>query len=196
MRAAWATDIHLGFCDDKERRDFYRTLVETRFDVLLLTGDIGGESHLGGSPEPLDHTETVRQLKEMEESVRRPIYFVLGNHDYYLRSMAAVRTAVVELCRGSELLHFVQEDGSLHRWERRRTTTSKAWPRTAVSTLPGTPASPSLRCRAGRNWLPWANPPRSRSAAVGLLPGSARMPTESSLTCNSRPALPCLPRWR
>ncbi len=127
MRAAWATDIHLRFCDDEERRDFCQTLVETEFDVLLLTGDIGGESDLDGNPEPLDHTETVRLLKELEESLRRPIYFVLGNHDYYRSSMAAVRTAIVELCRGSETLRCVQNDGVIPLTERTALVGHECW---------------------------------------------------------------------
>ena len=127
MRAAWATDIHLRFCDDDERRDFYRTLADTPFDILLLTGDIGGESDLGGLPEPLDHSETVRHLKELEENVRRPIYFVLGNHDYYRSSMAVVRTAVAALCRGSRMLHFVQEEGVVALTERTALVGHECW---------------------------------------------------------------------
>jgi len=112
MKAAWATDIHLRFVDPDEREVFYRELIESECDVILLTGDLGGECDLqDGQREPLAETETAADLKELAEAVRRPIYFVLGNHDYYRSSFAAVRQAVHDLCQGSDFLHFVQQEG-------------------------------------------------------------------------------------
>jgi 3',5'-cyclic-AMP phosphodiesterase len=127
MIAVWATDIHLRFCDDEERAKFYRDLADMPFDALLLTGDIGGESDMAGNPEPLPHSDTLRFLAEVESAVGRPIYFVLGNHDYYRTSIASVRDHVVELCRRSRKLHFVQSDGIIALTDRTGLVGHECW---------------------------------------------------------------------
>lgn len=67
MRLAWLTDIHLNFLDDAERRRFLET-VATQSDAVAISGDIGESPNILG------------YLKEMEEILRKRIYFVLGNH--------------------------------------------------------------------------------------------------------------------
>ena len=39
--------------------------------------------------------------------LRRPIYFVLGNHDYYFGSIDKVRKAVKQLCQERPNLHYL-----------------------------------------------------------------------------------------
>lgn len=85
MRLAWATDIHLDFLDDDGVRRFAASLAAPRADALLLSGDL---SHA----EQLEH-----HLRLLGQGVPGPIYFVLGNHDYYGSSIAGVRQAVRDL---------------------------------------------------------------------------------------------------
>lgn len=85
MRLAWATDIHLDFLDDDAVRRFAAALAAPRADALLLSGDL---SHA----ESLEH-----HLRLLAQGVPGPIYYVLGNHDYYGSSIAAVRQAVRDL---------------------------------------------------------------------------------------------------
>jgi predicted MPP superfamily phosphohydrolase len=70
MKLAWATDIHLGHASESVRRKFYQSVKE-QADALVVTGDIA-ESHILGSA-----------LTALATLTERPIYFVLGNHDYY-----------------------------------------------------------------------------------------------------------------
>ncbi|MFY0533230.1 metallophosphoesterase family protein [Nannocystis pusilla] len=85
MRLAWATDIHLDFLDDGQVRRFAAELAAPRADALVLSGD-------------LSHAETLEHhLRLLAQGVPGPIYFVLGNHDYYGSSVAAVRAAVLDL---------------------------------------------------------------------------------------------------
>ena len=49
---------------------------------MVITGDIAESDSLGTS------------LMVMDALVGRPIYFVLGNHDFYHGSVAATRSAV------------------------------------------------------------------------------------------------------
>lgn len=77
MRAIWLSDIHLNFILPEQRIDFYKTLTKT--DYIFITGDIA-------------EADTVQSmLQEMTEHVKAPILFVMGNHDYYIGSIQAVR---------------------------------------------------------------------------------------------------------
>jgi len=63
---------------------FYDQIVAEQPQVLLVTGDIG------------ESDSVVRFVTELGQLA--PIYFVLGNHDYYRGSIRRVRTEVAELC--------------------------------------------------------------------------------------------------
>ncbi len=81
-KLVWLSDIHLDFLDPAQRTTFYRRLNAIQFDYLLITGDIA-TSH-----------ELIPALSELSEALRRPIGFVLGNHDFYDSSFYAVRAAL------------------------------------------------------------------------------------------------------
>lgn len=83
MRATWLTDIHLNFLRPLALQAFYDRVRAEKPDILLVTGDIGeGDSVL-------------RFVEELAGIA--PIYFVLGNHDYYRSSIATVRAAMQRL---------------------------------------------------------------------------------------------------
>ena len=94
MQLAWLTDIHLNFVDDSQRRLFLES-VRDRADAVAISGDIG-ESHDVG-----------QFLTEMDEVIRKPVYFVLGNHDFYNGSIAKTRLEVAEIARRSKLLEYL-----------------------------------------------------------------------------------------
>ena len=73
MQYAWLTDIHLNFIDSVVRQRFYQEIVDTKCDGVLISGDIA------------EAPCVVNILNEMVRYIDRPIYFVLGNHDYYKR---------------------------------------------------------------------------------------------------------------
>ena len=79
MKLAWGTDIHLNFLESADRKIFYQDIVETKPNAVLISGDIA-------------EAPTVSDiLEEMAKHIAKPIYFVLGNHDYYQSSVANVR---------------------------------------------------------------------------------------------------------
>ena len=92
MKAAWLTDIHLNFLKTNQMDVFLKTLSRELADCFLVSGDIGESDSL------------VEYLRQMLSVLDRPIYFVLGNHDYYGDSIKAVRSRVVELTRKQEKL--------------------------------------------------------------------------------------------
>jgi len=91
MKLIWLTDIHLNFLDSDDRHTFYKSLPEC--DGILISGDIA-ESH-----------NVYDILNEMQKEIRKPIYFVLGNHDFYGGSIESVKTKYL-LCGNPELFYL------------------------------------------------------------------------------------------
>jgi predicted phosphohydrolase len=84
-RTAWLTDIHLDFLKPIERNGFYYDVAEPDPDSALVGGDISESRTL------------VERLAELDRVWTFPVYFVLGNHDYFNGSIRQVRAEVDEL---------------------------------------------------------------------------------------------------
>jgi hypothetical protein len=98
-RLAWLTDVHLNFLDPPEREAFYRTLAQTDADAFLVGGDVG------------EAPDVALHLSAIDRAVRRPVYFVLGNHDFYRGSIAGVRAQAEALAVASPNLHWLPRAG-------------------------------------------------------------------------------------
>lgn len=99
MKLIWLTDIHLNFLGTEDRKNFYRTVAAASGDKILISGDIA-------------EAPTVSEiLKEMAKTLQKPIYFVLGNHDYYHGQIESVRQEMRELTKNEPLLHWLPESG-------------------------------------------------------------------------------------
>ncbi|MCA9470501.1 MAG: metallophosphoesterase family protein [Nitrospirales bacterium] len=98
MYIVWATDIHLNFLNKPGREQFLRSIVQHDPDAVFITGDI--------AEAPTLHFH----LQEMQEAIQKPIYFVLGNHDYYYGSIQDVRSAMRHLSESRQGLTYL--DGS------------------------------------------------------------------------------------
>jgi 3',5'-cyclic AMP phosphodiesterase CpdA len=85
MRLAWLSDIHLNFLAAPAAERFFAAVRETGADAVMLTGDIG------------EARSVIPWLERLDDALQRPIYFVLGNHDFYGGSIAAVRAAAADL---------------------------------------------------------------------------------------------------
>ena len=99
MKALWTTDIHLNFCDQDRLDRFLDDLRDTESDCALVGGDIAEAPAL------------TDRLREIGAAVARPVYFVLGNHDFYDGSIEEVRQAVSALCVESPGLIWLGESG-------------------------------------------------------------------------------------
>lgn len=100
MKLIWLTDIHLNFLGATGRQDFYQTIINESIDGLLISGDIAE------APSVSD------QLKEMAKIIQKPIYFVLGNHDYYRGKVDSLRQEMRELMQAEPLLHWLPASGA------------------------------------------------------------------------------------
>lgn len=94
---AWATDVHLDFLKGDQRRliAFAESLVERNPTGILLTGDVSVAHQL------------VFHLSAVERVVQRPIYFVLGNHDYYGSGIEEMRKSMHQLSNISPFLKYM-----------------------------------------------------------------------------------------
>jgi 3',5'-cyclic AMP phosphodiesterase CpdA len=91
-RLAWLTDIHLEFLEPDARLAFVDYLAESMPDIVLVGGDPGIALNFASF------------LQILERRLACPIYFVLGNHDFYRGSIAEVRAAAERLSKSSSWL--------------------------------------------------------------------------------------------
>ncbi|MCB9709664.1 MAG: metallophosphoesterase family protein [Nitrospiraceae bacterium] len=101
MRMAWATDIHLNFLEHHARALFFQSIIDCQPDVVCVTGDIAETPSL------------IFHLHEMEHALRRPLYVVLGNHDFYFGSIEKVRLMVQEWCQQHAGLTYLSDKKSV-----------------------------------------------------------------------------------
>jgi len=95
MKLVWLTDVHLNFLDANERKKFYQEIINTRCDGVLVSGDIAE------APSIKDI------LQELAKFIEQPVYFVLGNHDYYRGQIDEVRREIGELTASNEYLFWL-----------------------------------------------------------------------------------------
>jgi len=98
-RLAWATDIHLEFCSTTRIEQFAAEVRATSPDALLLAGDNATAPSLATA------------LTLLERLLPCPIWFVLGNHDFYKGSLAAVRAEIAARTADSPSLRWLPSAG-------------------------------------------------------------------------------------
>lgn len=99
MRVIWLTDLHLNFVPQKARERFYERVWAAGADAILAGGDVGEAGSVAAF------------LSEMEAAFGKPIYFVLGNHDFYHGSFASVRGEVAAVAGASRHLTWLTTAG-------------------------------------------------------------------------------------
>jgi Icc-related predicted phosphoesterase len=96
-KAIWLSDIHLNFLKEEGIVSFLASLKNTYSDSVWISGDIAQADTL------------IEYLSIIESEIKRSIYFVLGNHDYYLGSFDEVRSKIRKLCNVSERLCWLSD---------------------------------------------------------------------------------------
>jgi 3',5'-cyclic-AMP phosphodiesterase len=101
-RLVWVSDVHLNFVDARTRQELYGSIGRAEADGLLVGGDVGEAANLA------------RFLQEMAaELPGLPIYFVLGNHDFYGSTIELVRKAMRELTARSGQMIWLTGSSSI-----------------------------------------------------------------------------------
>lgn len=82
VKVGWTTDIHLNFCHIDKIKAWADKINENDMDCLVVTGDIAEGSNIDD------------YLTIMHTYIKCPIYFILGNHDYYDSNTKTVRVTM------------------------------------------------------------------------------------------------------
>lgn len=93
----WLTDIHLDYLFSKERKRFLFALSGTKPDVVFVGGDVSKAKHLDDD------------LRALRKATSAPVYFVLGNHDYYGSRFSAVHEKIRKLTREQSCLFWLED---------------------------------------------------------------------------------------
>lgn len=96
----WASDFHLNFLRLQGAVKFFgEALMNENPDAtgLIITGDIS------------DGKRLERHLRALAEGFTKPIYFVLGNHDYYNSSWLNIDKMVACLVKEIPHLHWLNQ---------------------------------------------------------------------------------------
>jgi len=90
MRIHWLGDIHLNFLTADDFIVFIDLFMKHESDAMVITGDIA-EGDCFDS-----------YLALMAEAYKKPIYYVLGNHDYYRSSFRKVKDKATALDKAAK----------------------------------------------------------------------------------------------
>ena len=96
LSCLWISDAHLDAIETP--KPFFELIQAHTPDLLLIGGDLAN-GH-----------ETDRLLKEIDRLFSIPIYFVLGNHDFYTRSIEKTKEEVGKLSAHSQHLHYLSHE--------------------------------------------------------------------------------------
>ncbi len=98
-KIAWLSDIHLNLLTLKELERFIQKVSLLDVDSFLIGGDIGEGPSVTG------------YLSYLESHLKRPIFFVLGNHDFYHCSFEQVYVEIYKLTARSKYLNWLPKAG-------------------------------------------------------------------------------------
>jgi len=99
MRLIWLTDIHFDFLSGRQQAAFLARLSEQAPQAVLLGGDISIAPRL------------TEDLEAIGAALQVPIYFVLGNHDFYHGGIEKVHNQVRRLFRQRKKLCWLEDPG-------------------------------------------------------------------------------------
>lgn len=95
VKIVWATDLHLDAADRFSLLKFFTSFQEASADIAVISGDISNGS------------QSLMHLRKLAELITKPLYFVLGNHDYYFGSIHEIRKEAAKLTAEYPLLHYL-----------------------------------------------------------------------------------------
>ena len=95
MKLLWLTDLHLNFVAHEEIEALLSAIRAKDPAAVLIAGDIGESQNL----------ESCLRLFELR--LKAPLYFVLGNHDFYNSSIEKVRSRAAEISAESDRLKWL-----------------------------------------------------------------------------------------
>lgn len=96
-KLVWVTDLHLDAADLEAQAYFLDELLNSKADLFLVGGDI------------CNGAQCLHQLEVMQKALNKPMYFVLGNHDYYHGSIEDIRQLARNSSASNKNLKYLTE---------------------------------------------------------------------------------------
>ena len=96
-RLAWVTDPHFNHVSLPAWERWCDAVLSLEPRAVVITGDIS------------EGDDVVFQLQRVAEEIALPIYFVLGNHDFYQSSIGKTRQRVIQASRDDPRLHYLTD---------------------------------------------------------------------------------------
>ncbi len=97
MRLGWITDPHLNHCSLAAWERFVAQVRQSDCAAVVISGDIS------------EGEDVMFQLRRMADAFAVPIYFVLGNHDFYFSSLERTRRGIREGAAADPRLHYLPD---------------------------------------------------------------------------------------
>ena len=97
----WITDPHLNFLTQSQIIEFFLKIQSYQPNGIFLTGDISTGNKI------------ISHLKLMANIISCPIYFVLGNHDFYHSDYSAIQNDIVRLTKDNKNLKYLSVQQSI-----------------------------------------------------------------------------------
>lgn len=99
-KLCWLTDLHLDRTAPDERSALFRKLRNDDYDQAIITGDIATAETL------------CDELAQLADACgKKPLYYTLGNHDFYGSDLEQVYGRMRRLCDKIPNLHHLQDAG-------------------------------------------------------------------------------------
>jgi predicted MPP superfamily phosphohydrolase len=99
MRLIWLTDIHLNFVPAPELNRLTHAIKREQPDAVAISGDIA------------EAPNCAFYLQLLAQALACPLYFVLGNHDYYRGDFETVAEMTRDACARVVDLHWLNDSG-------------------------------------------------------------------------------------
>lgn len=97
MQLVWITDPHLNHVSDSDRDAWFQQIASHGHDGVVISGDIS------------EGDGVVLHLNTIADRLAVPIYFVLGNHDFYRRGIDQTRQDVIYATRQQRQLVYLTD---------------------------------------------------------------------------------------
>ena len=92
----WLSDLHLDRANESAKEEFFDMLSATRYDGVVITGDISTRDQI------CSHLRALAKA-----CAPRPVWFVLGNHDFFGGAFAEVDALADAVCHEHSNLHHL-----------------------------------------------------------------------------------------
>lgn len=99
IRIVWSTDLHLDAAGKQQYQLFFDLIATYEPDLVLIGGDICNGS------------SSILHLRQMAKLINKPLYFVLGNHDFYYGSIPKIRNMAQEHSKKHKGSQYLTDNG-------------------------------------------------------------------------------------